>query len=398
VRAGGFESRYLKHHAYSEVFVVANEAGDARHGVVADPRQNTRSYSGEAQLTWSHIGPVLRQRVLLNVRGRDKSAESGGSDSRDLGPVRLGQPDQELEPVFVFHPTDLGRTRQITAGLGYVGRYKTLGQLNVGVQKTSYRSTFRRLGAETGATDRPWLYNAALVISPSPAWALYAGTVRGLEESGVAPENAINRNETLPASLTRQMDAGVRTRLGGVTLVVSAFQIEKPYFSFDAANRFTALGDVRHRGVEASLSGTVGPRLTVVGGAVLMKPRVSGEARSLGKVGPRPVGVAATLLRLDAEYRLPVEGLGLTGSVVYTGRRAASARPYAELGGGQLFAPAFTTVDIGARYRFKAGGHAMSVRILLANVFDSRSWRIVAANSYQLNDTRRLSFNLLADL
>jgi iron complex outermembrane receptor protein len=278
-----------------------------------------------------------------------------------------------------------------------VGRYKTLGQLNVGLQKADYRASFQRLGVETAVTDRPWLYNAALLISPAKTWMVYAGMVRGLEESGFAPENAANRNETLPASRTRQMDGGVRFKLWTTTAMVSAFQIEKPYFSFDAANRFTVQGDVRHRGVEASVSGAVGPRLTVVGGAVLMKPEVIGEARALGRVGPRPVGVPATLIRLDAEYRLPVDGLGLTASVVRTGRRAASARQYAELGGSQLFAPAFTTLDIGARYRFKLDRHPMSFRVLLANAFDGRSWKIVAANSYQLNDSRRLSVNLLAD-
>ena len=126
-------------------------------------------------------------------------------------------------------------------------------------------------------------------------------------------------------------------------------------------------------------------------------PRVTGEARTLGRVGSRPVGVASTLLRLDAEYRTGLEGLSLTGSAVYTGPRPASARPYAQLGGRQLFTEALTTLDIGARYRFRLDGHPVSVRLVLANVFDSRSWKIVAANSYQLNDSRRLAINILAD-
>ena len=75
----------------------------------------------------------------------------------------------------------------------------------------------------------------------------------------------------------------------------------------------------------------------------------------------------------------------------------ASARAYAELGGRQLFTLAFTTVDLGARYRFKLDGHPVSARLILANVFDNRSWKIVAANSYQLNDSRWLAVNILAD-
>ncbi|HEX7887230.1 MAG TPA: TonB-dependent receptor [Phenylobacterium sp.] len=397
VRAGAFQSQQLKHRAYSEIFVVADPLGNGRHNIVADPRQLARSYSGEVQVAWRGEQGRLSHRVLLNVRGRDRQAETGGSDRRDLGPVRLGDLDPEAKPAFSFGPTDESRIRQITAGLGYVGRFGTLAQLNLGLQKTSYRASFERFGQETATTDRPWLYNATLVLSPSSRWLVYGGVVRGLEESGVAPENAANRNETLAASRTTQFDGGVRIKLKTTQLVLSAFQIEKPYFSFDAANRFTDLGDVRHRGLEASLSGRIGDRLTIIGGGVLMQPRVTGEARTLGRVGPRPVGVASTLLRLDADYRLPVEGFTLTGSAVHTGRRAASARPYAALGGTQLFTPAFTTLDLGVRYRTKLDDHPVSVRVLLANVLDKRSLRILAANSYQLNDTRRLAVNILAD-
>lgn len=397
LRAGLFDSIALKRRGFSEIFTVADSAGNARHTVVADPRLITRSVSGEAVLTWRHDTGPLRQRVLFNLRGRDKIAQSGGSDRRDLGPVVLGGADPEAQPTFAFGDHDTSGIRQLTGGLGYMARYSTFVQVNAGLQKTSYRASFQRGALETTTRDTPWLYNATLLVSPSDRVMIYAGTVRGLEESGVAPENAVNRNETLPASRTTQYDGGVRVRLGAMRLVASAFQIDKPYFSFDAANRYEALGDVRHRGAEASISGPVGKRLTLIGGALLMKPEVTGEARTLGRVGPRPVGVAAQLLRMDAEYRTRVEGLSMTTSAVYTGRRAASARPYAELGGKQLFAPAFATFDIGARYRFKAQGRPMSARVVFANIFDNRSWRIAAANSYQLNDSRRLSLSLFAD-
>jgi hypothetical protein len=49
------------------------------------------------------------------------------------------------------------------------------------------------------------------------------------------------------------------------------------------------------------------------------------------------------------------------------------------------------------RYRFKLEDHPISVRVLMSNITDSRSWKIVAANSYQLNETQRLAVNILAD-
>lgn len=396
LRSGAFWSRILKHKGYSEIFNIADATGAARHSVTADPAQRQASYSGEAQLTWARDNERVKNRVIFTVRARDKLAESGGADRRDLGAVLFGELDPEPRPDFVFRPVDQGRVRQTTGAVGYMGRLVGVGQLNLGLQKTRYRASFERPGAETATTDTPWLYNATAVLAPGPRWLAYVGYVRGLEESGVAPETATNRNETLPAARTTQIEGGARVRLGTLTAVASAFQIEKPYFSSDTAGRFTALGDVRHRGVEASVAGTV-DRFTILAGGLLMKPEVTGEARVLGRVGARPVGVPATLLRLDGEYRTTIKGLSLTTAVVHTGRRAASARPYAELGGGQLFAPAFTTVDIGARYRFVLRGVPMSARVTLANVFDSRSWRVVSPNNYQLNDTRRLQMFLLAD-
>jgi len=397
LRAGLFQSRQLKHHSYSEVFVVEDEAGNSRHRIFADPRQNARSVSGEGQLAWRRDGARLSHRLLFMVRGRDKLAETGGADVRDLGPVRLGERDRELEPTFAYGPVDRTTIRQVTGGVGYVGRLTSVARLNLGLQKSDYKASFRRQAIVAVTRDRPWLYNATFVLTPSPRVTAYAQYVTGLEESGLAPENAANRNEVLPAAKTEQFDGGVRLRLGQARLVASAFQISKPNFSFDLANAFVPLGDVRHRGIEASLAGKVAGRLDLVAGAVLMDPVVTGEARRLGRVGKRPVGVPTTLLRLDAEYATPVKGLSLTTSAIHTGARTVSTRGYAELGGRQLKTEAFTTLDLGARYRFHIQEASLSARLLLSNVLDERAWKIVASNSYQINDTRRLAFFLVAD-
>ena len=397
VRAGVFDSFVRRHENYSEVFTVEQPSGAGRERLVADPVENSHSLSGEAQLVWSHERQGVRHRVLFLVRGRDRVNETGGSDVRDLGPVVLGVRSQKPEPEFRFGEQDEGRIRQSTVGVGYIGQLPGVGQVNVGVQKAAYRASFRRLDQTSVTSQEPWLYNGTVVANPRKWLTLFATYVRGLEDSGVAPENAANRNEQLPASITTQLDGGIRIARGATRAVVSAFQIEKPYFSFDSANRFTVLGDVRHRGIEASISRTFAGRLNLLAGAVLMDPVVTGEARELGRVGPRPVGTTPTLLRLDADYRTPIEGLSVSAAWVHTGRRIASTRTYAELGGHQLEAPAYTTIDVGARFRFKAAGVPMSARFLTTNVFNVKSWKIVASNSYQQNDSRKVLVTLAAD-
>ena len=111
----------------------------------------------------------------------------------------------------------------------------------------------------------------------------------------MAPDTARNRNELLPAIGTAQSDIGLRCTLGytlapGVKVVAAASDVRKPYFNFDAANRYALLGDLANRGIELSLAGALTPRLNIVTGAVLSRPRATGEGVRLGRVGPRPVG------------------------------------------------------------------------------------------------------------
>src|SRR5439155_4690824 len=93
----------------------------------------------------------------------------------------------------------------------------------------------------------------------------YAGYTRGLEDTIIAPENAINAGEAQPATLRKQVDAGLRYHLSPcLTLVAGVFEIQKPYFDRDALRFYTRVGTLSHRGIEMSLSGTVREGLKIV--------------------------------------------------------------------------------------------------------------------------------------
>ena len=400
LRFGAFNSQVSRHHGYAQLFTNVQPDGSARRMVIADPKQLAWSNSGEVRLTWSRSGGALSHRVHLAARGHDKLATSGGFSIRDLGPGILGVPDPEPVPEFSFGGLNKTHIRQLTGGLAYMGKWAKVAELNVGLQKTDYRSTFTLAsGAKTGTRDRPWLYNATLALLPRNWLAIYGGYARGLEESGTAPENATNRNEILPAARTRQLEIGMRVKFGKLRLIAGLFDISRPYHSFDANNVFTEQGSVRHRGVEISVAGPLSDRLSLIAGAVLMKPRVAGEARDRNLVGERPVGSADTFVRVDLDYRVPaIAGLSLSAAVVHSGERVASAQTFAALGGEQLTVPALTTFDLGVRYLFKIGGTPASFRVALGNVTDARYWRVLASNSFQAGETRRLSIYLAADL
>ena len=294
-----------------------------------------------------------------------------------------GEFDPIPEQSFGHGPVNAGRVRQSAIMLGYTGKLDGFGTINLGVQKARYRGTFRdgRSGIVTSSRDDPWLYNATVGLELSPAISLYFGSEKGLEDSGAAPETAVNRAEQLPPTRTTQYEGGLRWKFHGGQLVVNAFQITKPYFTFDAAGTFAQLGQVRHRGVETSLSGKFGKRLTLVAGALAMQPRVTG--------GGRPVGTPSLFARADINYRTDLLG-GLTplATFAYTGSRPVNA---------QLTLPGLATLDIGLRHQFSIGSVHASFRGVVQNVFDTGSWKVVAANTLYSDERRRFTLSLTAD-
>ena len=340
-------------------------------------------------------GPRLHT-IHGSVRARRLKSQYGGSAPViDLGPRLLGEPVPEEAPDgFDFGELTRDRVRQMTYGLAWEGRWRGVGEASLGIQKTDYRKMIALPAGipATSTRDKPWLFNASAAAHLASSVALYAGYTRGLEESGIAPNNAANRNEALPAIRTRQADAGVRWAVNGrMTLVAGAFDVRKPYFNTDEANRFVVLGDVRHRGLEFSLAGKPTDSLSLVAGAVLMRPRVTGDAVELGRIGKKPLNQSARILRGNVEYRptlLP--DLSFDAAVSHYGERAASRD-------NVVILPAYTLVDLGVRYRFKIGRSPATLRLQLQNVGNTFYYDIDGSNTYGLTDTRRASLYIAAD-
>ncbi|MDG2003075.1 MAG: TonB-dependent receptor [Novosphingobium sp.] len=406
LRGGYFYSVGDQLSNFSEIYQVVGPGGASNHFVFADPRHAIDSTSGEAQVALSLGNERFRHRFFAGYRFRDRQTETGGSHSilrffDPNEPVIYGVSDPLDQPAFSFTPINAGRVRQSSLMLGYVGQLEGVGHLNIGIQKARYRA--RSLVGATGVTNRsranPWLYNATLMIEITPKFSVYVASQRGLEDSGLAPENAANRNDQLPATKATQYEGGVRWDFGKGKLVVSAFQISKPYFTFDGANNFVERGQRRHRGLELSLTGHFGDRLDIVAGAVLMDPVVTGAALTgPDPVGKRPAGTPTLFGQLDANYRTDfLGGLVLTAGLNYTGKRAATARPVAHLGDQQLMLPGWMRVDLGLRQRFKLGKIDVSLRAVVQNVLNEKHWNVVAADVLIPEERRKLLLILTTD-
>lgn len=399
-RGGIFRSIGDKDSNFTEVYDIRTADGQAAHYVLADPSHDIRSTSGEALFVWRFGGKDRNHRIFAGYRARDRLTETGGYRYIDFGLTSYGELDPQPEPDLSFGPVNRGRVRQSSWMAAYVGSPLKGTHLNVGLQKASYRGSIREGQTDlVGRTDAdPWLYNAALLVEVTPSISAYVATQKGLEDSGIAPGNASNRDEQLPAVRSTQYEGGLRWNFGTGQLVFSAFQITKPYFSFGADRVFVVLGDERHRGLEASLAGRFGERLSLVAGAVLMDPAVTGLGREAGLVGRRPTGVPKVFGRIDANYRTDLPGkLILTGTFEYKGSSAATAAPIAHLEGRQLTVRPFYSFDLGLRQTFRINKTTVSLRAVMRNIFDKAGWQVSAPDVLFPTYRRSSLINLSVD-
>lgn len=378
LRAGLFRSQRAVRDSFANVIRNVLPDGSGQQRISADPDLFFGSTSGEVRLT--HVledGPRHHQ-LHLSLRGRKAYRRFDGSVSIDLGQVNvLDVAPAVPPPTLAFGQQQNDRVRQWTGGVAYEGRWDGVGELSLGVQGTDYAKRIGLPGAETATNARLLLYNVTAALRLADGIALYGGAVTGLEESGVAPAFASNRNEALPAIQTRQIDAGLRIALGrDMRLVAGLFQVSKPYFNLDTSGRFDVLGEVINRGLEASIAGPLTPELSVVAGASLLWPRVTGDAVSRGLVGSRPVGAIGQRVELSADWQPGfAPGLSLDVRLSYRSPEIATVDNLVSV-------PVRTLIDVGGRYRFKLAGNDAVLRVQTTNVTSQQGYDLRGAGAY----------------
>lgn len=393
LRAGAFRSAAINRF-YGDFLRDIQPNGIGQHIIFSQPRQSFVSYSGEVRASRVTTENSRRHTIDLVLRGRDLQRDFGGTHTIDFGPARIAERVMLPEPVFTHGPLTDDHTRQITVGASYTGLWAKFGGISAGVQKSFYRREIAAPNVPLAKirTD-PWLYNLSVNGVVTQDLAVYASYTGGLEESGVAPFAAANRGEAMPASRTEQIDAGLRYALTPrLRFIAGIFQVEKPYFNLNTANVFGPLGNVRHRGVELSMTGQVLTEgLTIVGGVVLLRPRISGEPVDRGLIGAVPVGQVPRTLQASFQYQPKAwRGFGIDGQL--NNFSPIMARP-----DNRLEAPAFTQLNLGMRYVFAAKGVPSSLRAQVQNVTNAYGWQVNASGGFYPRTPRRLIVTLAAD-
>lgn len=394
VNAGLFRSYFSDARSAVNLALDLQPDGGFHQLVLIDPPSRYASHSGELRLAHGIIEGDRLHRLHLSFRYRNRFQRYDGSAMVDLGPRTLRELVFLPEPALAFRRQSRDRIEQWTAGLAYDLRWRGLGELTVGLQRTDYRKQVDRPDTGSRLTrSRPWLIYATAAGQLGGGVVIYGSYSQGLEESGIAPSNAINRGEPVPAIRTRQIDGGIRWPITQkLKLIVGMFDLEKPYFNINGANRFAALGTIRNQGIEVSLSGALSPRLDIVTGGVFLRPRVTGEAVAQGIVGNRPVGFAARNLTANVDWR-PTADPGFSFDLRVTHRSRVTATT-----NNAVFIPAQTLADLGGRVSVRFGAAKGSLRLSVSNLFDSEGFDLRGAGAYDIIAGRLLQLRLTVDL
>ena len=397
LEAGLFYSAKDQHSVYADLMRgVAADGSVANRRIIAERDNYDGSWSGEVRLVKEFVGGSVNHRLIASVRGRSRNRDFGGGSVLTLGPSTILARDPRAEPVWVQGPKNHDAVRQITGGVSWSMVAPQRFSLDVGISKSRYRKALDFADpalADPATRDNPLLLNVAGSVHVARGLSLYAGYTRGQEEALVAPDIATNRSEAPPALRTSQVEAGARWAVTPkLTFIAGAFSIKKPYYNLDPALRYRQLGELTNRGLELSLTGQLAPGLTVVGGSLFLDPKIAGEAVDTRLIGPRPVGQIRRRSVATIDWRMG-EGhgpLSLDATVESLSSRMGNAA-------NTLVAPPRTTLNIGARYRFKTAGGTWLLRPVLLNVFNEYGWNVNASGGFTYSNRRQLTLQLVAD-
>ncbi len=364
LRAGLFRSENQTAQNFNDLLLGLMPDGTAHHVMdVARPLTGS-SYSGDLRVMRSVTNGTHQSELTFALRGRHVERDYGGDSISDLGSISIYQDVRLPEPALLFSDKSQDEVRQTGLGVNFIERWKQCATLSLGMLVTDYsrKVTTPNLPAvsQRTAVALPTLSFAA---APSRDVAIYGSYTRGLEDSMIAPPAAVNRGEPPPATPTWQVDGGVRITLPPrLQLLVGGFKVHKTYFNLDAADHYTQIGDISSRGVESSATFTGLEGLTVVAGAVWLRPQVQRQVPELGGNGAVPIGPVPRTISVNVDYA-PRNWRGWGTSLQWT---SLSSR--VETSDDRHRLPPLRTFNVGMRYLFKPNNRAFSARLDVGNV------------------------------
>lgn len=233
----------------------------------------------------------------------------------------------------------------------------------------------------------------AVVYKPQKNISLYANYMQGLDagDSLVTDTDASNYGEAFAPFKTKQYEVGAKYDFGKWATTLSAFAIKSPTLIEDTAtNRYAPSGEVRHRGIEWNVVGEPHKGTRLMGGLMFLDATYRNTAGGLYD-GNRVAATSRWNAVMGLEQDIAsVPGLTLTTNLTY------NSSAYTNEANSFRISP-WATWDLGARYKFKAGGVPLTLRGDVYNVTNRNYWRALQNNGVFLGKSRTFLLSLTAD-
>ena len=230
-----------------------------------------------------------------------------------------------------------------------------------------------------------------LVVKPIEKLSIYGNFAQALQPGASAPIGATNAGQVFAPYVSQQYEVGVKLNLGSFAATLSAFQISQPNAITDPfTNIFSVDGEQVNRGLELMTFGEPLPGLRVLGGFTLLDARLSKTAGGLNQ-GNRAPGVPDFMLNIGSEWDVSfVKGLTFTGRVIYTSSQYIN-------NANTQSVPAWTRLDLGARYTFEVARQGVTVRANVENVANAGYWTVANGTSLALSNPRTFLLSATLD-
>lgn len=368
-------SKYTRENGvYSSLYVSAPD-GTGRVGRLYAPREEESNSVSNGLRGHFDTGAVSHQ-VNLGLSGnwREYRSANQSTSAGNRLPGNLYDPFPSPEPTptrngDLHHPGKTGSSKARSVAVSdTLGFFDDRTLLTLGVRSQSIATDgWSTAGVRTSNYDDSITTPVVgLVFKATDSISLYANRIEGLAPGPIAPSTASNSGQMFAPYRTKQIEAGIKLDQGTFGAQLGVYRIEQPQ-GLTSGGVYSVDAQQRNRGIEFSVFGEPLTGLRLLAGGTLMDTELSGTAGGAND-GNRAVGVPQFQYNLSADWDVPgVNGLAVNALLQRTGGQYYDS-------GNTLSIPAWTRVDLGARYAFKLDERDITLRAGLENVANEDYW------------------------
>ncbi|MGY2685588.1 TonB-dependent siderophore receptor [Pseudomonas tolaasii] len=387
---GGGAKHTRENGQYSSLY-VGND-GSGRVGFLYSPHDEDNKSAMAGLNGHFTTGPVTHQVNfgLSGIWGEQRSAFEAILQANRV-PGNLYNPTQVPRPTVTYFGSDIhdprivGKNRIKSAAvsdtLGFIDDrvLLTLGVRRQTIEVDAWNTTTGARNANYAETITTPVYG--LVVKPWEHVSFYANRIEGLAQGPTAPlTNVTNPGEVFAPNRSKQTEAGVKLDWDSYGATLGVYRIEQPNSATNrnpnGTNTFSVDGEQVNKGVELNVFGEPVDGLRLLAGATWMDTELKKTSNGLTD-GNRAAGVPRFQYNVGADWDVPgIQCAALSARVLRTGGEYVNAA-------NTLNIPAWTRVDLGARYGFKADDKYITLRANVENVANKAYWASAStSNNY----------------